>query len=77
MRKIEKLDLRKIVDPSDILKKKQMMNLWGGREKSCYWCCTTDSSGTCGQDGYCCNANECWMFAESACGSNYGIFIKC
>ena len=47
MRKIEKLALRKIVDPTDILKKKQMGNIWGGKEEifCCSWGCTIGPNG--------------------------------
>ena len=80
MRKLEKLALRKIVDPSDILKKKQMGNIWGGSEDLCVWCCTHDAHGNCGAHaGYCINIDNCWTYAETYCTpyTDYGIKIIC
>ena len=82
MRKIEKLALRKIVDPSDILKKKQMGNYWGGRE-TCQWCCTINSQGACSDfgplRGWGFSCGECWSAAEFFCTpyTEYGIWIQC
>ena len=79
MRKIEKLALRKIVDPTDILKKKQMGKLWGGRmETCCSWCCTIDKDGNTNKTCDAANSfNECWSQAEAACDpyTDYGFII--
>ena len=80
MRKIEKLALRKIVEPSDILKKKQMGNLWGGKEEdTCAWCCTGDQQGNCASWTYFeSSCDECWRAAEFFCTyPTYGIWIQC
>ena len=78
MRKIEKLALRKIVEPEDILRKKQMQNLWGGRLKSCCtWVCTYGPTGNEAHGGSGSSLAECWLDAESACTppETYGIRI--
>ena len=77
MRKIEKLVLRKIVEPTDILKKKQMKNLWGGLY-CCSWYCTTDANGSPGHDVGSGNSwDDCWQAAERACTfPGYGIRIE-
>ena len=78
MRKIEKLTLNKhLIDQRDILKKKQMKNLWGGRRGCCKWHCTTDANGTPGQEGSADSTNACWDAAEKACPlPDYGIWIQ-
>jgi len=78
MRKIEKLELRKIVEPTDILKKKQMGNLWGGIEFCCAWECTVDQYGNVGgYYGEGSSYEECWTNAEEFCTfPDYGIRIK-
>jgi len=77
MRKIEKLALRKIVKPADILKKKQMGNLWGGERWCCTWSCTIGAYGTGGHDGgFGWNSYHCWDEAEAKCPfPDYGIRI--
>ena len=78
MRKIDKITLKKAdIDQSDILKKKQMKNLWGGNH-ICQWFCTTDANGTWGNGGLCSDYNDCWDQAEDACPfPAYGIIIFC
>lgn len=77
MRKIEKLTLSKAnIDQIDILKKKQMKDIFGGR--SGIWCCTVDAGGTCGARGECESCAECWSFADTMCPyPDYGIKIYC
>jgi len=78
MRKIEKLALsKKDIIPTDILKKKQMGILWGGRF-CCTWACTIDANGTQddGNDGGS-SYEECETRAERVCypASEYGYII--
>ena len=78
MRKIEKFTLNKAnIDPVDILKKKQMQNVWGGRRGCCDWCCTIDQNGTRENCGGGNSFNDCWDQAETACPfPDYGIWIQ-
>ena len=83
MKKLSKFALKQAnVDQSDILKKKQMRNLWGGRE-ICTWCCTIDAEGTCSGSGatgqnWGTSCDECWRDAEFFCTyPDYGIWIQC
>ena len=83
MKKLNKLVLSKTnIDQNDILKKKQMKNLWGGRG-ICTWCCTVDPEGTCGSgaqgQSYAASCDECWRDAEFHCSpyTQYGIWIQC
>ena len=78
MKKLSKLVLNKAnIDQMDILKKKQMRNLWGGKF-CCSWYCTIDSSGSPGHDVGSGNSyNECWNAAEVACPyPGYGFRIE-
>ena len=82
MRKLEKFRLIKAdIDQNDILKKKQMQNLWGGLIKGgCTWCCTINTDGVCAfPETECYNSNDCWEQAETHCvpANQYGIFIQC
>jgi len=53
MRKIEKLVLKKKIDQSDILKKKQLKHLMGGKKDYPYCCCfcTWNGETYCGYCG--------------------------
>jgi len=77
MRNLQKLSLRKIVEPAEILRKKQMQNLWGGKRFCCEWDCTTSPGGaTDGEYGQGYSSEECWSQAEAACPfPDYGIKI--
>ena len=80
MKKLSKLALNKAnIDQIDILKKKQMRNLWGGNG-ACAWCCTVDPEGSCGGWGtsFESSCDECWQKAEFFCTyPGYGIWIQC
>ena len=81
MKKLSRLILRQAnIDQSDILKKKQMRNIWGGRIEGCDWCCTIDKAGNCKDGPHDCGGyDDCWKQAVDECGSGeeYGIRIRC
>ena len=78
MRKIEKLTLDKsLIDQSDILKKKQMRNLWGGIKGCCVWCCVVDAGANCHKDlsGTENSYDACWAHEDDCPLPEYGFKI--
>jgi len=79
MRKIDKITLKKAdIDQSDILKKKQMKNLWGGHKWCCHWICTINGDGQVVDiEGYGDTNDECWREGDLNCPfPPYGLRIE-